>query len=185
MSGSATTEIEVTMQFYRRGLPATDINISTPGFPTVRIWDITDGTNVLALNTTIMNIVKSGTESDGFYKYVFTGSDGFNETKKYNCHFDGGSSIPNSERYNNGVITPSLENEIYRETEVLRKFETNRTFIDVNNAELHVYDDDTTTLLWRFKLLDSKGKPNINEIAERLPITGGSLPYPVAPTPTP
>lgn len=199
---AATTEIEVTMLFTRNGIPATDINTATPGFPKVRIWNITDGTNSLVVDNATMAPVTDGPENDGFYKYVFNLGAGFNETQKYVCLFDAGGSIPDYERYNNGTITPDLGNEIleqgedilnainnnpdslsakleaiFTQTTYLRKFESNRTKVDVNYGELIVYDDDCTTVLWKFRLMDENGLPNVESVAERLPTSGGTAPW--------
>lgn len=202
----ATTEIEVSVQFTRNGIPATDLEIVTPGFPTLRIWDITQGAKSLTLDATTLSSVTDGLNDDGFYMHIFTNAEGFDETKKYVCAFDGGSSIPDCERYSSGYIIPNYQNEILDKldeitdetdensieskintilliTDYLRKFETNRTYIDTKNAELIVYDDDCKTVLWKFKLLDCVGKPGVEEIAERLPIQGGSGLWDVCPTP--
>jgi hypothetical protein len=206
------TEIEVTMLFTRDGIPATDINSVTPGFPTVRIWNITDGTNSLVVDNAPMTSVIDGADNDGFYKYVFNVGAGFDETQKYVCLFDAGTSIKDIERYNNGQIMPDYGNEILDGqtgldtkldtidgkidnlntemgdvdvkvdailslTTYLRKFESNRTLVNVGAGELIVYDDDCSTVLWKFRLLDENGQPDVQSIAERLPLTGGSAPW--------
>lgn len=211
------TEIEISLQFSRDGAPATDIPALTPGFPKIRIWDVTDGTNSVVIGYTVMNPVIDGADNDGFYKYRFTNGNGFDETKRYSVAFDAGSSITNDyERYSSGQIVPtddvingkldSIETKVDTaitdigtvdgkvdsiETKVdvidgeigdiatlldyLRKFESNRTFIDVNNHELLVFDDDCNTVMWKFKLLDHLGAPSVDEIAERVPIAGGTI----------
>jgi len=164
-----TTQIEIPMLFTRRGAPANDINAVTPGYPKVRIWD---SDNNIVLNGSQMTLVSSGGVNDGIYKFVFTSTNGFDPEKKYITTFDGGRSLPNAERYNYGQIVPSFDSSLKDEIDVARKFETNKTEIDVNNAEMIIYDDDQTTILWRYKLLDSRGNPNVDEIASRVPVGG-------------
>lgn len=53
---------------------------------------------------------------------------------------------------------------------LILKYDTNRTNIDTVNNEMIVYDDDCTTVLRRFKLLDSTGTPSTDEVCERKPI---------------
>lgn len=50
------------------------------------------------------------------------------------------------------------------------KYQTNRTRIDSTALTLTVYDDDCTTPLRVFQLLDSSGNPSITQVAERKPI---------------
>lgn len=57
---------------------------------------------------------------------------------------------------------------------LLMKYETNRTRIDPINHTLTVYDDDCTTELRTFKLLDSSGQPSISQVCERLPQASGT-----------
>lgn len=222
----ATTEIEVTMLFTRNNIPAQDIHTVTPGFPTIRIWDITQSNHDLIIDNETMPVVVDGPENDGFYKYIFTNANGFDETHKYVCLFNAGTSIPSGERYNQGSIVPDWGNEILdgqtsldgkittidtvvdgidsqldtvegkvdsidtkingidtvvdevlNVTTYLRKFESNRTLVNVNTGELIVYDDDCSTVLWKFRLLDEEGAPNVESVAERLPLAGGNAPW--------
>lgn len=53
--------------------------------------------------------------------------------------------------------------------ELLLKYETNRTKIDATAKTLTVYDDDCTTVLRVFDLLDSAGDPSVEEVCERKP----------------
>lgn len=54
--------------------------------------------------------------------------------------------------------------------DLVLKYDTNRTNIDTVNNEMVIYDDDCTTVLRRFKLLDSNGIPSTEEVCERKPI---------------
>lgn len=56
---------------------------------------------------------------------------------------------------------------------LLLKFEAGRTRIDPANNTLTVYDEDCTTPLRVFELLDSSGNPSVNEVCERKPIAKG------------
>lgn len=166
---SANKEIEIPILFTQQGAPARNINVETPGFPVIRIWDSNDK---LIVNNAKMSPITDGKVNDGLYKYVFTENDGFDEEETYVTIFDGGSSLPDPERYNYGQIVPSMSSEMKDAVEMTRKFETNKTEIDVNNGELLVYDDDGKTIIWRFKLLNSKGQPSVDEIASRVPVGG-------------
>lgn len=53
---------------------------------------------------------------------------------------------------------------------LLQKYEENRSVIDKINNTLTIYDDDGTTPILRFSLLDSGGSPSTIEVAERLPL---------------
>lgn len=54
--------------------------------------------------------------------------------------------------------------------DLILKYDTNRTKIDTVNNEMLIYDDDCTTVLRKFKLLDSAGVPSTSELCERKPI---------------
>lgn len=53
--------------------------------------------------------------------------------------------------------------------ELVRKFETNRTKIDVATNTLTVYDDNCTTVLRVFKLYDNFGVESVTSVCERKP----------------
>lgn len=55
--------------------------------------------------------------------------------------------------------------------QLLLKYDTNRTKIDPTAMTLTVYEDDCTTPLRVFKLLDTTGAPSITQVAERKPIS--------------
>jgi len=52
----------------------------------------------------------------------------------------------------------------------LLKYERNRTKIDIPTATLTIYDDNGTTVLTTFNLLDHLGNPSVSEVCERSPI---------------
>lgn len=64
--------------------------------------------------------------------------------------------------------------------DLLLKYETNRTKIDPAAKTLTVYDDDCTTVLRVFNLLDSTGSASVEEVCERVP-TNASDGLPVCP----
>ncbi|MCK5020417.1 MAG: hypothetical protein KAS32_25500 [Candidatus Peribacteraceae bacterium] len=54
--------------------------------------------------------------------------------------------------------------------ELILKYDTNRTKINTITKTLTVYDDDCTTVLRTFSLLDHTGTPSTSEVCERKPI---------------
>lgn len=54
---------------------------------------------------------------------------------------------------------------------LLLKYQRNRTKIDLVNSQLIIYDDDCTTPLTTFNLLDFNGMPNVQEVCEKIPLT--------------
>lgn len=54
---------------------------------------------------------------------------------------------------------------------LILKYHRNRTRIDLNNAQMVIYDDDGTTPLTVFNLLDFNGMPNVQEVCEKIPVT--------------
>lgn len=54
--------------------------------------------------------------------------------------------------------------------DLILKYDTNRTKIIPSTNELIVYDDDCTTILRKFSLLDSSGTPSTTEVCERKPV---------------
>jgi hypothetical protein len=62
-------------------------------------------------------------------------------------------------------------NSVLDLVQLLLKYDTNRTKIDPTAMTLTVYEDDCTTPLRVFKLLDTTGAPSITQVAERKPIS--------------
>lgn len=50
------------------------------------------------------------------------------------------------------------------------KYHRNRTKIDLNSAQLIIYDDDGTTPITVFDLKDFNGMPNVQEVCEKVPL---------------
>lgn len=58
--------------------------------------------------------------------------------------------------------------------DLVLKYDTNRTKIDIVNHTLTVYDDDCSTPLRTFKLYDANGIPSVADVIERRPIAIGT-----------
>lgn len=54
--------------------------------------------------------------------------------------------------------------------DIILKYDTNRTKINDVNKTLTVYDDDCTTVLRVFNLLDQNGNPSTDSVCERKPV---------------
>lgn len=216
--------IVITSFFTRGGLPATDLETAGGGgYPVVRFWEFVSGSpgGDSFVGEFQMIPVEDGPNDDGFYKYEFTDSDGYNITKTYTLRVDGGPSLPTNERYQVARIDPEdstslnvadIADAVWDETrsdhlspgstgealsqikadttdiidklyldadsvlevvQLLLKLEAGRTKIDSTAKTLTVYDEDCTTPLRVFNLLDSGGAPSITEVCERVPVTKG------------
>jgi len=53
--------------------------------------------------------------------------------------------------------------------ELVRKYNTNRTRVDMATNQLTVYDDDCVTPLRVFNMLNGNGEPSLSEMCERVP----------------
>ncbi len=216
-------EVLITSFFTRGGNPATNIETVTPGFPVVRIWEVVDGTpsGDTFIGEFVMSPVEDGANDDGFYKFEFTDTDGYDDTKSYVLRSDGGASLPANEKIQTARIEPAIAlnvdanavadavwdepradhlipgstgealnqlkadttdiiDKLYLDTDsvlevvqLLLKLEAGRTRIDSTANTLTVFDEDCTTPLRVFQLLDSSGTPSVTEVCERKPITKG------------
>ena len=93
--------VVITSFFTRGGVPATNIETLSPGFPKVRIWEVSNGspntdTYIGEFN---MGPMEDGSNDDGFYKFDFTDVDGFSSNQYYVFRSDGGPSLPPHEQY--------------------------------------------------------------------------------------
>ncbi len=152
--------------------------------PTIRIWNVAAGSHSLDITDDPLTEV-----GDGFYKYNFTG---YNHTNKFAMRIDGGAILGSSryaisvnssfhediafsnwdETASDHVIVGTvgqLQNQTSIDAETVLKFERNRTRIDKTAKTLTIFDDDGTTPIRVFDLIDSTGTPSIEEIAERKP----------------
>lgn len=179
--------------FTNKGVPALGLT------PTINVWEITDSTQTLIVNSATM--VEVG---DGFYKYIFTTYD---PNVDYLFRTDGGSILNTSDRYQQGAnehfgpdvahyvmeeqtgshVTPGSYGESFNNSvadvtqlrldtvqmlsliQILIKYQTNRTRIDKDDRTLTIYDDDGTTVIRVFDLIDSTGSPSVTEVWERVP----------------
>jgi hypothetical protein len=86
------------------------------------------------------------------------------------------NTIPGSAGYMLNAINSSQDginlslNDISDLIQLCVKYQTNRTKIDMENKTLSVYDNDCTTILRSFKLLDEHGYPSTDNVVERVPI---------------
>lgn len=201
--------------------------------PTLRIWEVTaagenlvvgascgTGQNTDGVMVELNDCGSPPTVQDGFYRFTFTDTIGYDITKSYMVRVDGGVALQTRFRYQVESITPAdavdakfiedavwdadaanhisgspetmggLQNltdniwnsveiirtndlpAIYALIDLVRKYNTNRTKIDATNNTLTVYDDDCTTILRVFRLLDSTGTPSVTEVCERTSIAG-------------
>jgi len=83
----------INSYFSKNGNPATGLT------PTIRIWEITETTNTLIIGSPDGTMIEIG---DGFYKYIFTVANGFDETKRYLIRSNGGLTLSKAERYSIG-----------------------------------------------------------------------------------
>jgi len=210
-------QIEINSLFANSGVPATNIAAATPGYPTVRIWEVNGAVQTLIVGSPtgtgqstdgIMTEIDDGGSpetKDGFYTFLFTDTIGYDSTKKYLIRSYGGTSLPAADRYQTAEINPIEEaiwdvdrtghlgtnttglalSQIKADTtqlfldvaavntlvSLLLKYDTNRTKIDDTAKTLTVYDNDCTTVLRVFQLLDQYGTPSTDSVCERKPIT--------------
>jgi len=88
--------------------------------PTVRIWDVGTVSDELVVGATcgtgqatdgvMIEVEDCGSpagEQDGFYRFVFTDTIGYNPTKTYVVRVDGGVSLASNCRYQTSKITPA------------------------------------------------------------------------------
>lgn len=214
-------QTEINSLFTNGGLPATDIGTITPGYPSVRVWEVDGTTQTLIIGSPsgtgqitdgIMLEIVTGSPatSDGFYTFLFTDIVGYDGAKKYLIRTDGGPSLAVADRYQVGEIEPLVDemaNAVWDEqlapdhqqigsagltlsqikadttqlfldlanvsdlVNLLLKYDTNRTKIDDVANTLTVYDDDCTTVLRVFQLLDQTGTPSTDSVCERKPVS--------------
>jgi len=116
-------QIEINSLFSNAGLPAINIATATPGYPKVRIWEVNGAIQTLIVGApagtgqaadgimTEMDDGGSPAGKDGFYTFLFTDLIGYDPTKKYVIRTDGGTSLPDTDRYQTAEINPSVWDE--------------------------------------------------------------------------
>lgn len=89
----------------------------------------------------------------------------------------GGSPQTMGEFQNNIEVIRTVDiPALFSLLDLVRKYNTNRTKIDTVAKTLTIYDDDCTTVLRVFSLLDSSGTPSVAEVCERTSIGGVGSP---------
>jgi len=82
--------LTITSYFSKKGVPKLGLS------PTIRIWEVTSVGQTLVIGSPDGNMSEVG---DGFYKYIFTTGNGYDETKEYVVRSDGAGDLGNNERY--------------------------------------------------------------------------------------
>lgn len=189
----ATVPTLITSFFTNNGVPATGLT------PIIDIWEITDSSQTKIVANDSMIEVEEGwykynfstydTETDYIIKVDGGNSlppqDRFqafgNETFKDDItdavweeaktdHLQAGTFGEALATVDADIEGLRLDvNSMLTLVDILVKHESNRTKIDKTAKTLTVFDDDGTTPLQVFDLLDSNGQPSIEEIAERNP----------------
>lgn len=102
-------EVMITSFFTRGGTPANDIETVTAGFPVVRIWEVFSGSPAgdSFVGEFQMEPVEDGANDDGFYKFQFTDTDGYDPAQTYVFRADGGASLPGNEQFQVARLDPT------------------------------------------------------------------------------
>jgi len=172
---------EINSLFTNGGLPATNIGTITPGFPTVRVWEVDGNTQTLIIGANagvgqptdgIMTEITTGSpaNSDGFYTFLFSDIIGYNQNKKYLIRTDGGPSLTTVDRYQTGEIEPSVLDEILvpdhqipgSAGETLSDIKS-----DTGNLLINIADVD---VLVKLLIKYETGRTKIDEVANTLTI---------------
>ena len=175
------------------GTPATGLT------PTIDIWEVTDATQVQVITGASMTEVAGGWYKYNFTTYDTAknylvradGGNTLNAEERYQAfgnetfkediadevwdeaiadHVTAGTfgfTVATS-----GSDTTEIRldvDSILLLVQTLLKYESNRTKIDKTAKTLTVYDDDGTTPLQVFDLLDGTATPSVDEVAERVP----------------
>lgn len=188
----------LTVHFTNNGSPVTGLS---PTVDIYELDPVTPATNTLVVNDGAAVEIGAGwyryqfTTYDTAKAYVFTfdGGAGLSAYERYkvggnetyseevadgvwdetaNTHVQSGSTglILQQTKADTASIVVS-EVTIVTLLNLLLKYQRNRTKIDLVNSQLVIYDDDCTTPLTTFNLLDFSGMPNVQEVCEKIPIT--------------
>jgi len=88
--------LTITSYFSKKGVPKLGLS------PTIRVWEVTTVGQTLIIGSPDGNMTEVG---DGFYKYIFTNGNGYDETKEYVLRSDGAGDLGNNERYGAASIS--------------------------------------------------------------------------------
>lgn len=99
--------VTIASFFTKNGKPATNLESQTGDFPKVRIWRVKKDSNDTDqfIGEFTMKPVDDGSNDDGFYDFVFGEDDGYDPKQSFVFRADGGSALPDNERYQAGSIT--------------------------------------------------------------------------------
>jgi hypothetical protein len=187
----------LTVHFTNNGSPVTGLS---PTVDIYELDPVTPTTNTLVVNNGAAIEIGAGwyryqfTTYDTSKNYVFTfdGGAGLSAYERYkvggnetyaeevsdgvwdeqaNTHVQTGSTglILQQTKADTASIVVS-EVTIVTLLNLLLKYQRNRTKIDLINSQLIIYDDDGTTPLTVFNLLDFNGMPNVQEVCEKIPV---------------
>lgn len=113
-------EVVITSFFTNNGIPATGIS---GGYPQIHIWEIVPGTGLDNYNGSFLmtQVTDSLADVDGFYKYTYLDTNGFDPTQTYLFRTDGGPTLSAGERYQSVQLDPSgvvanIANEVWNAT---------------------------------------------------------------------
>lgn len=175
--------------FKNNGLPATGLN------PIISIWEITETVDSLLVSADAMTEVSNGfykyvfTGYDPNKNYFFLADGGaslpdaerYQEASNANPqseiwdaktinHLETGSTGLALNQVNSDVQTLRIDTtDALDLIEIILKYQANRTKVDKNNKTLTVYDDDGTTPIRIFDLLDENGISSVDSVFERNP----------------
>ncbi len=99
-------EVVITSFFTDNGNPATNI---TGGYPLIHIWEIVPGVGLdnYVGQFQMTQVTDASADVDGFYKYTYTDTNGFDPTQTYLFRTDGGPTLSAGERYQAVQLDPS------------------------------------------------------------------------------
>lgn len=99
-------ELIIASFFTRNGNPAIGI---TGGYPLIQIWlaNASPGFDTYVGQFVMTEVNDVTNDADGFYKYIFTTTNGWDPTQTYLFRTDGGPTLAAGERYQAGQQTPA------------------------------------------------------------------------------
>lgn len=175
--------------FTQNGNPTTGLS------PTIRIWDVTNLTNTLIITDDPMVEVGDGfyiynfAAYDPTRDYLFRTDGGaiLSIAERYQKASNRNSAGEVWEAQTTDFINTGTfglqSNQIAADTnqininvvtalnvlDLLLKYQTNRTKVDPVTSTLTIYDDDGTTVIQVFDLLDETQQPSVDKVFERVP----------------
>lgn len=180
----------ISSLFTNNGAPTTGLS------PTIRIWEVTGASHSLVVTDAPMIEVGDGfykyefTTYDPTREYLFRTDGGASLplTERYQkaSNRNSANEVWNSQTsdyiasgtfglQNNQIKADTTSISVNVTTaltvlDILLKYESNRTRVDPVAKTLTIYDDDGTTILQVFNLLDENGNPSADCVYERNPV---------------